>query len=60
MLKAAHIKPSLPLQEPSKNSKTEDHINALNRRLELWGEGKFGDILLEAVTIQRDLKTTLN
>ena len=59
-LKAVHIMPSLLLQKPSKNSKTKDHISALNRRLELWGEGKFDELLWEALTIQRGLKTILN
>ena len=37
------IIPSL-LQKSSRISKTKEHINALDRRLRLWGKEKFADL----------------
>ena len=38
-LYAFFILPALMLQKPSKNSKTKDNVNALQRRFELWCKG---------------------
>ena len=50
--KAIMVMPSLLLQKPSKNSKSRDHIAALERRLLLWHSGEILDLLKEAQTIQ--------
>ena len=55
-LKAIHTMPALLLQKPSKTSKSKDHLNALERRLELWIKGDINSLLLEAETIQERLK----
>ena len=51
-LKAILIMPSLLLQKPSKTSKTKDHLKAVERRIELWIEGKIDELLFEGETIQ--------
>ena len=38
-LKAIHVMQPLFLQEPSRNSKAQNHLIALERRLKLWDEG---------------------
>ena len=35
-LKAIHVIPALLLQKLNKNSKTKDHVVALERRLDIW------------------------
>ena len=57
-LKAIMVMPALLLQKPSHNSKSKDHKAALSRRLELWEQGKLGDLLLEGKTIQNQLKSS--
>ena len=42
------------MQKPSKTSKSRDHLDALERRLQLWG-GEIKFLLLEAETIQQRL-----
>ena len=42
------------MQKPSKTSKNRDHLDALERRLQLWG-GEIKFLLLEAETIQQRL-----
>ena len=49
--------PKLLLQKPSKNSKSKDHLKALERRIELWTTGDLLDLLKEAETIHRSLKS---
>jgi len=49
------VLPALMLQKPSAKSKARDHSNALSRRLELWQEGRFLDILRECKIIQSKL-----
>ena len=51
--KAIMIMPSLLLQKPSKNSKSRDHLKALERRMDLWISG---EILHEGEAIQKDLR----
>ena len=49
--------PVLLLQKPSKSSKSKDH-HALERRLNLWEEGKIEELLYEGQTIQERLKSS--
>ena len=64
---AIHIMPALLLQKPSKSSKSKDHTLALERRLKLWKEGEFLQLMREAEALQlrlpkgiakRDIATT--
>ena len=52
---AIHIMPALLLQKPSKYSKSKDHTLALERRLKLWKEGEFLQLMREAEALQRRL-----
>ena len=54
--KAVMIMPSLLLQKPSKNSKAKEHLNNLERRMELWEKGYLMELLHEGETIQKYLK----
>ena len=57
------IMPNLLLQKPSKNSKAKDHLKALERRLESWISGDLLELLKEAETTQKSLrsnKTSIN
>ena len=55
-LKAVMIMPSLLLQQPIKDSKTKDHIKVLERRLKLWTDGHFAEVLKESETLQNIVK----
>ena len=55
--KAIMIIPNLFLQKPSKNSKTKDHLKALEGRLESWISGNLLELLKEAETIQKSLRS---
>ena len=55
--KAIMIMPNLLLQKPSKNSKDKDHLKALERRLESWISGDLLELLKEAETIQKSLRS---
>ena len=46
---------NLPLQKPARSSKSKDHLEALNRRLNLWKEGELTELLIESETIQKSL-----
>ena len=59
-VKAMNIMPSLLLQNPSKMSKTKDHISALDKRLRLYKEAKFGNLFYKAKTIQNSFKIIFN
>ena len=52
-LKAALVMPALLLQESSASSKTKDHNECLSRRLVLWREGRFAELVAEVNTIQQ-------
>ena len=58
--KAIMIMPSILLQKPKKDSKTKDHIAALERRLKLWQFGNLIELFKEAETIQKGLKSSTN
>ena len=49
-LKETHTMPALLLQKPSKTSKNRDHLDALERRLQLWKIGEIKSLLLETET----------
>ena len=49
----------LVLQKPSKNSKTAEHKVHLQRRLEMWRQGKLLELLKEGQQIQSRLKSKL-
>ena len=53
--KAIMIMPNLLLRKPARNSKSKDHSEALNRRLNLWEEGELTELLIEGETIQKSL-----
>ena len=46
--KAIHIMPSPLLQKPSKRYKAEDHLKALERRIDLWSNGNIDELFLRA------------
>ena len=47
------IMPNLLLQKPSKTSKSKEHQLSLVRRLDLWQNGEFEELLFEGETIQK-------
>ena len=51
------IIPILLLKKPSKESKSEDHLKGLERRMELRQSGNLLDLLQESLTHQRNLKS---
>ena len=55
-LKAAMILPALMLQKPHPASKTKENIMCLERRLKLWKDGEFKQLIKEGQTIQRSLQ----
>ena len=55
-MKAVMIMPSLLLQKPLKESKSKDHLKALEQRMKLLQLGDLLELLLESLTIQRNLK----
>ena len=52
---AAMLMPMLLLQCPSKGAKRKDLISHLDRRLTLWRDGAFFDLLHEGESIQARL-----
>ena len=55
-IKALMLFPSMMLQKPSKNSKSKEHTECLQRRLKLWREGDFDSLVREIRSIQSKLK----
>ena len=53
--KAIMVMPNVLLQKPARNSKSKDHLEALNGRLNLWKEGELTELLIEGETIQKSL-----
>ena len=49
--------PALLLQKPSKMSKSREHLDALERRLQVWERGEIKSLLLEAEDIQQRLRS---
>ena len=54
--KAIMIMPSLLLQKPSRNLKANDHLMALERRMDIWRNENIMELLHEGETIQKYLK----
>ena len=50
--KALMCMPALLLQKPHYRSKTKEHTEILNRRLTLWNDGDFDQLIREARAIQ--------
>ena len=55
-LKAAMTMPALLLQKPFPSSKSRDHVQRLDHRLQLWKDGNLNALLSEGRTIQGQLK----
>ena len=55
--KTLMIMPNLLLQKLQKSSKAKDHLKALKRKLELWNQGNLHELLHEAMTVRKSLKT---
>ena len=53
--KAIMVMLHLLLQKAARNSKSRDHLEALNRRLNLWKEGELTELLIKGETIQKSL-----
>ena len=45
---------ALLLQRPSKNSKSNDHLISLERRLKLWEEGNISNFLHEGEKFRKE------
>ena len=54
-LKATTVASILLLQKPHHKSKTKDHISCLERRLKLWKDGEFANLVNEGKTLQKRL-----
>ena len=54
-MRAIHVMPALLLQKPSKRSKSKEHVEALERRLESWKKGDLLKLFEEAEAIQSRL-----
>ena len=54
-LKETNKIPAFLLLKPRQTSKSRNHLNALERRLELWERDEIKSLLLQAVTIQKKL-----
>ena len=48
VLKACTVAPTLLLQKPSRTSKSKDHVNRLQHRLDLWHKGKIQSVKANA------------
>ena len=57
VFKAIMGMPNPLLQKPFKESKSEDHLKALERRMDLWIAGNIIELFNESLTIQKKLKT---
>ena len=54
-MRAIHVMPALLLQKPSKRSKSKEHVEALERRLESWKKGDLLKLFEETEAIQSRL-----
>ena len=45
----------LLLQKPSKNSKSKDHIRFLEKRMDMWKNGKLSKLISEGEAIQKHI-----
>ena len=58
-LKLVMIMPALLLQKPSRKSTSKQHTEYLSKRLDLWSEGNFMELMKEGLQIQRTLKQNI-
>ena len=58
-LKLSMIMPALLLQKPCRKSTAKQHGQYLRRRMDLWEEGKFDEIMREVRFIQEKIKPSL-
>ena len=56
-IKAIHAISTLLFQKPNKNSKANDSVATLERRLELWENGNIIELLTEGESVQERLPT---
>ena len=56
-LKSVMVMPALLLQKPSRTSRAKDHSTHLERRLHLWKNGSFEELVREARVSQNHLNT---
>ena len=54
-LKAAFVFPILVLQKLYHRLKVKNHVNALERRLKLWNDGLFEDLMRKVISYKRSL-----
>ena len=57
-MKAITVLQILPLQKPSRSSKSRDHVTHLKRRLDLWQKGDIQSLSKEGRCIQKHLGKT--
>lgn len=57
---AIQIIPALLLQKPSNTSKSKEHLQTLERRLQQWKKGEFIQLLREAETTQQRISSGLS
>ena len=60
LLSRTQIMPALLLQKPSNSSKSKEHLQTLERRLQQWKKGEFIQLLREAETIQQRIPSGLS
>ena len=57
-LKMVMVMPAILLQKPSRKSTSRQHSEYLRKRLQLWRDGKFDELMVEARAIQNSAKRT--
>ena len=60
VLKASFVCQMFVLQKPTKSSKAKHHASHLTRRLQLWKDGKFSELLEEGRCIQKRIRYPVN
>ena len=58
--KSAMPLPTLILQKPFRTSKTKDHINCIEKRLDLWLKSDIDALIMKGHTLQRSFKPSDN
>ena len=58
-LKMLMLMPTLLLQKPSRKSNSKQHSEYLNKRLNLWQNGNFDELLREGRAIQKTFKSSM-
>lgn len=57
-LKACSVMQSVLLQKPHAKSKSKEHVVCLERRLNLWSEGRFKELISEGKCIQNHMSSS--